>query len=166
MKPSTLSFKLSAKVKKSSELSKLLPHLRSKGKRIVFTNGCFDILHVGHVDYLSKARSLGDVLVVGLNSDSSVRKIKGKTRPINNERDRAKVLSSLSCVDYISIFSESTPERLIRELKPDILAKGGDWKVKNIVGGEFVRSCGGKVKKIPFVKGYSTTSLIKKIEKI
>lgn len=163
---SALSFKPSAKIKKSSDLSKLLSRLRRKGKRIVFTNGCFDILHVGHIDYLSKAKALGSVLVVGLNSDSSVRKIKGKNRPVNNERDRARVLSSLAFVDYISIFSESTPERLIKELKPDILVKGGDWKIEDIVGGEFVRSCGGKVKRIPFVKGYSTTSLIKKIEKL
>ena len=156
--------KLSAKIRKSSELSKLFARLRSKGKKVVFTNGCFDILHVGHVDYLSRARGLGDILIVGLNSDSSVRKIKGKGRPINNERDRAKVLSSLSCVDYICLFSESTPERIIKELRPDILVKGGDWKIQDIVGSEFVRSCGGKVKRIPFVKGYSTTSLINKIE--
>lgn len=146
------------------ELSVVLSRLHSRGKRIVFTNGCFDILHAGHVDYLAKARRMGDVLVVGLNSDSSVKKIKGKNRPINNERDRAKVLSSLSFVDYITVFSESTPERLINELRPDILAKGGDWKIGDIVGSEFVRSYGGKVKRIPFVKGYSTTSLIKRIE--
>lgn len=166
MKSSALSFKPSAKVKKSSELSKLLSRLRAKGKRIVFTNGCFDILHVGHIDYLSKAKRLGDILVVGLNSDSSVKKIKGKNRPLNNERDRAKVLSSLSMVDYISLFSESTPKRLIKDLKPDILVKGGDWKIEDIVGGDFVRSYGGRVKRIPFIKGYSTTSLIKKIENL
>lgn len=148
----------------TKKLAGILSRLRSKGKRVVFTNGCFDIIHVGHVDYLSKAKKLGDVLVIGLNSDSSVKKIKGKGRPINNERDRAKVLGALSFVDYISIFGESTPERLIKELKPDILVKGGDWKIDRIVGGDFVRSRGGKVKRIPFVKGYSTTSLIKKIE--
>lgn len=152
------------KILGSKKLSGILSRLRLKGKQIVFTNGCFDILHVGHVDYLSRAKALGDILVVGLNSDSSVKKIKGKNRPINNERDRARVLSSLSFVDYISIFNESTPERLIKELKPDIIAKGGDWKIKDIVGGSFVRSYGGKVKSIPFVKGYSTTSLIKRIE--
>ena len=155
---------MSSKILVSKKLVLLLNHLRSKGKRIVFTNGCFDILHVGHVDYLSKAKALGDILVVGLNSDSSVRNIKGKNRPINNERDRAKVLSSLSSVDYVSIFSESTPQRLIKKLKPDVLVKGGDWEVARIAGSDFVRSYGGKVKSIPFVKGYSTTSLIKRIE--
>ena len=154
------------KIITSSELSKMLARLRAKGKKVVFTNGCFDILHVGHVDYLSRAKRLGDILVVGLNNDSSVKKIKGLDRPINNERDRAKVLSSLSSVDYICLFKESTPERLIRELRPDILAKGGDWKIGEIVGGSFVRACGGKVKSLPFVKGYSTTALIKKIEEI
>lgn len=139
--------------------------LRSRGKKIVFTNGCFDILHVGHVDYLAKARRMGDVLVVGLNSDSSVKKIKGPGRPINRERDRATVLSALSAVDYISIFSEPTPEKLIKTVKPDVLVKGGDWDIKDIVGGDFVRACGGKVRNIPFVKGYSTTSLIRKMEK-
>lgn len=151
---------MSAKILGPKKLAGILRRLRSKGKRIVFTNGCFDILHVGHIDYLSKAKRLGDILVVGLNSDSSVRQIKGKHRPINNELDRARVLSSLSAVDYISIFNEATPRRLIKELKPDILAKGGDWKIKDIVGSDFVRSCGGKVKRIPFVRGYSTTSLI------
>ena len=155
---------MATKTLSSKRLSGLLKRLRSKGKRVVFTNGCFDILHVGHVDYLSGAKRLGDILVVGLNSDSSVKKIKGKGRPVNSERDRAKVLSSLSAVDYICIFKESTPERLIKELKPSILAKGGDWKIGNIVGGNFVKSIGGKVKRIPFVKGYSTTALIRKIE--
>lgn len=151
-----------SKILSSKKLAGILSRLRSKGSRIVFTNGCFDILHVGHVDYLSTARRMGDILVVGLNSDSSVKKIKGKNRPINNERDRATVLSALSFVDYITIFNESTPERLIRELKPDILAKGGDWKIKDIVGADYVMSYGGKVKRMLFVKGYSTTSVIKK----
>lgn len=139
--------------------------LRSQGKKIVFTNGCFDILHVGHVDYLAKARRMGDILVVGLNSDSSVKKIKGPGRPVNSERDRATVLSALSAVDYISIFSEPTPEKLITKVRPDVLVKGGDWDIKDIVGGDFVRSYGGKVRNISFVKGYSTTSLIRKMEK-
>jgi len=143
-------------------LSKILSAERSKGKRIVFTNGCFDILHVGHVAYLSKARRLGDVLVVGLNSDSSVKKIKGEDRPINKESDRAKVLSSLYFVDYVTSFNETTPENLIKKVKPDILVKGGDWKIEDIVGGSFVRSYGGKIKSIPFVKGYSTTSIIER----
>lgn len=154
---------MTKKILGSKKLSGILKRLRLKGKKIVFTNGCFDILHAGHVDYLSRAKALGDILVIGLNSDSSVKKIKGSCRPINDERDRARVLSSLACVDYISIFGESTPERLIKELRPDVLAKGGDWRPKDIVGGDFVRACGGKVKSISFVKGYSTTSLIKKI---
>ncbi len=164
MKPSVVNYQLLDKIKKSLELSRLLSSLRSKGKKIVFTNGCFDILHVGHVDYLSKARRLGDVLVVGLNSDSSVKKIKGKGRPINKESDRAKVLSSLCFVDYITSFNESTPENLIKKVRPDILVKGGDWKIEDIAGGAFVTKNGGIVKNIPFVKGYSTTSLINKIE--
>jgi len=151
-----------SKIKDLKILAKTLSTLRSKGKKIVFTNGCFDILHVGHVDYLSKARCLGDVLVVGLNSDSSVKKIKGKDRPINKESDRAKVLSSLYFVDYITSFNEITPENLIKKVRPDILVKGGDWKIEDIVGSSFVRSYGGKIKSIPFVKGYSTTSIIER----
>ena len=150
------------KIKSANGLVRALSALRSKGKRIVFTNGCFDILHAGHIDYLSKARRLGDLLVVGLNSDSSVKKIKGKGRPINKEADRAKVLSSLYFVDYITSFNEATEENLIKKVKPDILVKGGDWKLEDIVGSSFVRSYGGKVKSVSFVKGYSTTSIIKR----
>ncbi|MBI5123869.1 MAG: D-glycero-beta-D-manno-heptose 1-phosphate adenylyltransferase [Candidatus Omnitrophica bacterium] len=152
-----------SKIKTSASLSKILVRLRAKGKRIVFTNGCFDIIHVGHTDYLSKAKASGDILVVGLNSDSSVKKIKGPGRPINNQADRAKVLASLYFVDYITIFKEATPEALIKELRPDILAKGSDWKIEDIVGSSFVKSYGGKVKRIPFIRGYSTSSLIEKI---
>ena len=163
MKLSAVSFQLSAKIKKPSEMAKSLSRLRSKGKKIVFTNGCFDILHAGHVEYLSKAKRLGDVLVVGLNSDSSVKKIKGEGRPINKESDRAKVLSSLYFVDYITAFNETTPENLIKKARPDILVKGGDWKIEDIAGSSFVRSYGGRVKRIPFVKGRSTTSIIERI---
>lgn len=152
-----------SKIKSQVALSNIIAKLRRQKKRVVFTNGCFDILHVGHVEYLSRARRLGDLLVIGLNSDRSVRAIKGKTRPINAERDRAKVLAALYCVDYITIFSDKTPDILIRALKPDILVKGGDWKVKDIVGADFVMSYGGRVARIPFVKGYSTTSVIGKI---
>jgi D-beta-D-heptose 7-phosphate kinase/D-beta-D-heptose 1-phosphate adenosyltransferase len=136
---------------------------RSKGSTVVFTNGCFDILHAGHVHYLAKAKKLGDILVVGLNSDKSVRAIKGSARPINNELDRANVLSALESVDYVCIFNEPTPKRLIEELEPDVLVKGGDWKIKDIVGASFVTARGGSVKTIPFVKGRSTTSLLKRI---
>ncbi|MCX5667587.1 MAG: D-glycero-beta-D-manno-heptose 1-phosphate adenylyltransferase [Candidatus Omnitrophica bacterium] len=155
---------MKSKIKSAKNLAQILSALRPKGKKIVFTNGCFDILHVGHVDYLSKARRLGDVLVVGLNSDSSVKKLKGKDRPINKESDRAKVLSSLYFVDYITPFNETTPENLIKKVRPDILVKGGDWKMEDIVGSSFVRSYGVKIKSIHFVKGYSTTSLIERIE--
>ncbi len=151
-----------SKIKNAKDLARTLSSLRGKGKKIVFTNGCFDILHVGHVDYLSKARRLGDVLVVGLNTDSSVKKVKGEGRPINKELDRAKVLAALSSVDYVTLFGEPTPEKLIMKLKPDLLVKGGDWKVKDIVGGDFVTKNGGKVKNIPFIKGYSTTSIIER----
>ena len=151
------------KIRTSASLAKILARLRAKGKRIVFTNGCFDILHVGHVDYLSKARRLGDVLVIGLNSDASVRCIKGKGRPINKGSDRAKVLASLYFVDFVTLFGERTPERLIRELRPDILVKGSDWKESEIAGGEFVKFLGGRVVRMKLVKGYSTTGLIKKL---
>ena len=119
---------MNSKIITSKKLAKVLSRLRSKGKIIVFTNGCFDILHVGHVDYLSKAKASGDILVIGLNTDSSVKKIKGLTRPINKESDRAKVLSALYFVDYVTLFGKSTPEELIKQLKPDVLVKGGDWK--------------------------------------
>ncbi len=151
-----------SKIRDAKNLVRTLSALRGKGKRIVFTNGCFDILHAGHVDYLSKARRLGDILVIGLNTDSSVKKIKGRDRPINKESDRAKVLSSLYFVDYITSFNETTPENLIKKIKPDVLVKGGDWNIEEIVGSSFVRSYGGKIKRIPFVKGYSTTSIIKR----
>ena len=152
-----------SKLKSAGALSRILDGERSKGRRIVFTNGCFDILHPGHVSYLEKASRMGDVLVVGLNSDVSVKAIKGRGRPINNERDRAYVLSALSFVDYVTIFREDTPELIIRKLKPDVLVKGGDWKAEDIVGGDFVRSGGGRVARIKFLKGYSTSSLIKKM---
>jgi D-beta-D-heptose 7-phosphate kinase/D-beta-D-heptose 1-phosphate adenosyltransferase len=151
------------KIKSAGSLAESLAHLRRRGRKIVFTNGCFDILHLGHVKYLSRARSLGDILVVGLNSDASVRAIKGRGRPINRQADRAMVLASMYFVDYVTIFNEPTPERLIRKLAPDILVKGADWKAKDIVGADLVRSRGGRVARIPFVKGRSTTGLIKKI---
>ena len=153
---------MKSKILTATAMLKERRKLRARGRKLVFTNGCFDILHVGHVDYLSKARRLGDLLVIGLNTDSSVRKVKGKNRPINKESDRAKVLAALSSVDYVTLFSESTPEKLIMKLKPDVLVKGGDWKVKDIVGGDFVMKNGGKVKNIPYIKGYSTTSIIER----
>ncbi|WP_456400866.1 D-glycero-beta-D-manno-heptose 1-phosphate adenylyltransferase [Persephonella sp.] len=137
---------------------------KKEGKKIVFTNGCFDIIHAGHVDYLEKAKKLGDILIVGLNSDSSVRRIKGESRPINNQEHRMKVLNALKPVDLVIIFDEDTPERLIKEIKPDVLVKGGDWKIENIVGSDFVKSYGGKVQTIDFIYDISTTKIIQKVK--
>ena len=136
---------------------------RKQGKKLVFTNGCFDLLHLGHIRYLKKAKSLGDFLVVGLNSDRSVKKIKGEKRPILPEKERAEILSSLWFVDYVVLFNEETPERLIKELEPDVLVKGADWKLKDIVGADLVRSRGGVVRRIPLYKSRSTTSVIDEI---
>ena len=138
--------------------------LRKNGKKVVFTNGCFDILHAGHVHYLEQAKELGDELVVGLNSDSSVKTLKGPSRPINNLEQRAKVLSSLKCVDRIVSFADETPIKLIKEIKPDVLVKGGDYKVKDVVGHKEIKSWGGEVKIIPLVPGLSTTNIIKKLK--
>ncbi|MCS7199175.1 MAG: D-glycero-beta-D-manno-heptose 1-phosphate adenylyltransferase [Caldimicrobium sp.] len=157
---------LHAKLKTLEELLEIITIRRNKGQIMVFTNGCFDILHAGHTDYLKKARNLGDFLVVGLNSDSSIRTIKGHQRPINNETLRAEVLSSLACVDYVTIFEEETPERLIKILKPDILVKGEDWEEDKIVGADFVKSYGGKVVRIKFNYALSTTRLINRIKEL
>ncbi|MBO7587745.1 MAG: D-glycero-beta-D-manno-heptose 1-phosphate adenylyltransferase [Bacteroidales bacterium] len=129
-------------------------------KKIVFTNGCFDILHTGHVTCLAKARQMGDLLVVGLNSDDSVRRLKGAERPVNDEHSRALLLAALEAVDYVTIFEEDTPYNLICQVKPDILVKGGDYVLDNIVGADFVRQHGGQVCTIPLVEGFSTTSII------
>jgi len=155
---------LCAKIKTLSQLKKVLKKYKARKKRIVFTNGCFDILHPGHVSYLQKARSLGGALVIGLNSDLSVRNLKGKSRPVVSERNRAMVLSALSCVDFIVVFDSFTPIRLIKAISPDVLVKGGDWKIKEIVGSDFVKSYGGTVKSLPYLKGFSTKGLIKKIK--
>lgn len=139
-----------------------LAPLRSQGKKIVFTNGVFDLLHIGHVRYLQEARSLGDALVIGVNADASVKRLKGPTRPIQNENDRAEILAALACVDFTAIFTEDTPENLIHKVKPDVLVKGGDWKIETIVGAPFVMSYGGKVMSLQFVDGKSTTKIIEK----
>ncbi len=157
-------FKVS-KLKSPEELQEIAEKRRKKGQIMVFTNGCFDILHAGHVDYLQKARKLGDFLVVGLNSDLSISKIKGPSRPVNPQELRVEVLSSLECVDYIVLFDEETPENLIKLLKPDILVKGADWKEEEIVGANFVKSYGGKVVRIDFNFNISTTKIIEKIKK-
>ena len=151
------------KIKSKKELLRIIKDLKAKGKRIVFTNGCFDLLHIGHVRYLEKARALGDVLVVGVNSDSSVRKLKGPKRPILPEEERAGILSGLGCVDYITIFREIDPLKLITSLRPDLLVKGGDWTKEQTVGKEVVERLGGEVVIIPFIKGASTSNLIETI---
>lgn len=136
--------------------------LQQKNKKVVFTNGCFDLLHVGHVRYLAEAKKLGDFLIVGVNSDDSVKRLKGPTRPIQNQSDRAEILKALESVDETVIFTEDTPENLIKSVRPDILVKGGDWSVDQIVGGPFVQSYGGQVCSLTFIDGKSTTKIIEK----
>jgi D-beta-D-heptose 7-phosphate kinase/D-beta-D-heptose 1-phosphate adenosyltransferase len=133
-----------------------------RNQKIIFTNGCFDLLHVGHVRYLQEARAQGDLLVVGVNSDASVKRLKGPTRPIQVENDRAEILAALRAVDYVVIFEEDTPAQLIEQVRPNVLVKGGDWKPEQIVGSSFVLSYGGEVKSLQFVEGRSTTKIIEK----
>lgn len=153
----------SAKILTLEALQSALSKDRESGKKIVFTNGCFDILHVGHVRYLAAAKSAGHILVVGLNSDESVKIIKGPKRPIVNQRQRAEVLASLWCVDYVTIFDEADPLRLIAALRPDILVKGADWEVDEIVGAEVVTAHGGKVMRIEMVPDASTSTIVQRI---
>jgi rfaE bifunctional protein nucleotidyltransferase chain/domain len=145
-------------------LQGIAENYRRLKRRVVFTNGCFDILHRGHVTYLEEARRLGDCLVVGLNSDASVRSLKGPERPMNDEQSRARVLAALGCVDHVVLFGEDTPLRLITALMPDVLVKGGDWPVEKIVGAEEVMAAGGGVLSIPLVGDFSTTALIERIQ--
>ena len=145
------------------EIKKIRNKFLIEKKKVVFTNGCFDLIHAGHVDYLTKARELGDVLIVGLNSDSSVRNIKGDKRPILKEKERAFIISSLRPVDYVVLFDEDTPANLIAEIIPDILVKGADWSIENIIGREVVEANGGEVKTISFVNDQSTSKIIKSI---
>lgn len=148
------------------ELKRRLAQWRVKSDRIVFTNGCFDILHVGHLHTLKESIQLGDKLIVGLNSDASVSRLKGKERPIVNQLDRSEMLAALEMVDAVIIFEDDTPEELIQMIKPDVLCKGGDWSIENIVGGDFVKSYCGKVVSIPFIQGCSSSSLINKIKSL
>lgn len=152
-----------SKIKSLKQLAKIAASLKSKGKKIVFTNGCFDILHFGHVYYLEQAKKQGDMLIVGLNSDKSIQRIKGKNRPIVCQKDRARVLAGLESVDYIVIFNEDTPLKTISAIKPDVLIKGSDWQKNSIVGAEVVRQYGGKTAVIKLAKGRSTTNIIEKI---
>ena len=154
---------MKSKIFAADALAKELDRRRSSGEKIVFTNGCFDILHAGHVRYLAEARSAGDLLVVGLNSDASVKTIKGPKRPIVGEKQRAEVLAGLGSVDYVTLFDEPDPLRLIEKLKPDVLVKGADWSEEKIVGAEFVRKNGGKVIRIEFLPGISTSGIVRRI---
>ena len=149
-----------------ADIPNMKKSLGIENRTVVFTNGCFDILHLGHVDYLSKAAKLGDFLVVGLNSDASVRRIKGPGRPVQDQRSRSHVLASLQFVDLVVIFEEDTPLHLIKSLKPDVLVKGSDYQASDIVGYEVVIGNGGRVETIDFVKGYSTTKIIDRVKKI
>jgi D-beta-D-heptose 7-phosphate kinase/D-beta-D-heptose 1-phosphate adenosyltransferase len=140
--------------------------MKQAGKQLVFTNGCFDLIHAGHVRYLAQARALGDVLVVALNSDRSVRALKGEGRPILNEQERAEVIAALEAVDYVIVFDEETPRELIAALLPDVLVKGGDWPLDQIVGRDEVEAAGGKVLSLPYVEGSSTTEIIERIKSL
>ncbi len=152
------------KIKTLKELQPIIARLKAKKKKIVFTNGCFDILHYGHVQYLEKAKQKGDILILALNSDASVKRIKGIGRPIVTEKDRARVVSGLESVDFVVLFKENTPINTIQTIKPDILVKGADWQKDKIAGADFVSSYGGKIETIKLAAGRSTTDLIKKIE--
>jgi rfaE bifunctional protein nucleotidyltransferase chain/domain len=152
-----------SKIKDQQSMKHEIDRLKSNGKKIVFTNGCFDILHPGHARYLYAARQLGDYLVVAVNSDASVRAIKGGERPVQPQEVRAEMLAALECVDGVIVFDEEDPLKIIEVLMPDVLVKGGDWTEDKIIGADVVKAAGGKVKTIPFVEGYSTTDLINKL---
>jgi len=151
------------KIKTLEEMLQVRSELRAQGRKLVFTNGCFDLLHVGHVRYLNQARALGDALVVAINSDRSVRENKGEGRPLVPEAERAEVLSALACVDYVTIFDEGTPQSVIDAIVPDVLVKGADWGLSEIVGRETVEKAGGVVRNITLVPGRSTTSIVARV---
>jgi len=155
---------MSSKILTQASLPGVLKRLRAKRKKIVFTNGTFDILHLGHVTYLEKAKKAGDILIVGVNTDRSVKTYKDPGRPVNPQADRIKVLTALECVDHAILFNEPTPLKLILKIKPDVLVKGSDWAVREIAGAKEVLSWGGKVKRVPLVAGRSTTRLIKALK--
>jgi D-glycero-beta-D-manno-heptose 1-phosphate adenylyltransferase len=156
--------KIEDKIKDINEIYTSVKGWKSKGYKIVFTNGCFDLLHYGHIHYLAEARDLGDKLVIGLNSAASVRRLKGINRPINDELTRQHLLAALAFVDAVVVFEEDTPYDLIKIIEPDILVKGGDWQPSQIVGSDIVLANGGEVKSLPFIEGYSTTNIEKKIK--
>ena len=154
---------IESKIIKSENLENLILKWRKDNQRIVFTNGCFDLLHLGHVDYLAKAKDLGDRLIIGVNTDSSVKRLKGEHRPLQDETSRLHILAALQSVDAVVLFDEDTPYELIKEIEPDILVKGADYKIENIVGYDIVVSRGGSVQTIEFIEGYSTTLIEKRI---
>ena len=153
------------KILSQNELKTERARLRAAGRKLVFTNGVFDILHVGHVRYLQQARALGDALVVAINSDASARELKGAGRPLANENDRAEILAALACIDYVSVFDDLSPRALIAELRPDFLVKGGDYSLDQIHGREEVEAAGGRVVSLPFVEGASTSEIIERMKK-
>jgi len=155
---------LTDKIIPFSQIQSLSHSLHQAGKKLVFTNGCFDILHAGHVSYLAQASTLGDILILGLNSDASVKRLKGDSRPINTEKDRALVLAGLAAVDFVCIFEEDTPLELIKLVLPDVLVKGGDWLPQQIVGSDVVLARGGEVRSLGFTEGLSTTQTIQKMK--
>lgn len=155
---------INSRIFDNKSLKNQLAIWRFKSEKIVFTNGCFDIIHLGHIDYLSKAKDFGDILIIGLNTDSSVRRIKGKGRPVTNEKSRSMILSSLRFIDAVILFDEDTPYNLIKQVQPDILIKGSDYKTEDIVGFDIVKAKGGEVKTIDFLEGYSTSLILDKMK--
>jgi rfaE bifunctional protein nucleotidyltransferase chain/domain len=151
------------KLKSLEELKSIASQARARGQKIVFTNGCFDILHRGHLHVLREAKALGDLLIVAVNSDGSVKRLKGPSRPVINEAGRSELIAALEMVDYVTLFEEKDPRRLIEEIQPDILAKGGDWRRDQVVGADIVERNGGKVAVIPYLKGFSTTEIIERV---
>jgi D-glycero-beta-D-manno-heptose 1-phosphate adenylyltransferase len=157
--------KTEGKIRALAEANEQVKIWQAKGEKVVFTNGCFDLLHLGHVDYLEKARNLGDRLIIGLNTDASVSRFKGSERPLQDQTSRSRVLAALQFVDLVVLFNEDTPLNLITELLPNILVKGSDYLAENIVGADVVKKAGGKVETIDFVAGYSTTRIVEKIKR-
>lgn len=155
-----------SKIRSRAWLSRSVRRFQRAGRRVVFTNGCFDLLHVGHITLLQQAKRLGDVLIVAVNSDTSVNALKGPGRPITHQRGRARLVAALASVDYVTIFPEATPLNLIKALTPDVLVKGADWATDGIVGSHLVKQRGGRVARIPLLKGYSTTRLIARIGRL
>ena len=151
------------KLKSVEELKSIASQAKARGQKVVFTNGCFDILHRGHLHVLREAKALGDLLIVAVNSDGSVKRLKGPSRPVIGEAGRSELIAALEMVDYVTLFAETDPRRLIEEIQPDILAKGGDWRRDQVVGADIVERNGGKVAVIPYLKGFSTTEIIERV---